>query len=123
MPETVEWRDAETLLTRVRRAGQVLVLDLFGRITIGSGDRVLRETVHKLQDRGHRRILVNLENVTYVDSVGLAELVACYRRLAEQRGDFKLLRPTGKLGQLLEATRLSEVFETYLDEREALLSF
>jgi anti-sigma B factor antagonist len=107
----------------VRHVGKVAVLDLSGKITIGEGDVVLREKVSELLDAGQQNVLLNLEKVSYMDSAGIGELVACYKRAKEKRGIVKLLNPSGKVEDLLQLTKLEEVFETFRDEKEALGSF
>ncbi len=107
----------------VRKIGQVAVVDLSGKITIGEGDVVLREKVTELLDGGSTRILLNLEKVKYMDSAGIGELVACYKRAKERAGTVKLLNPSGKVHDLLQLTKLEEVFDTFVDEKEALVSF
>ncbi len=106
-----------------RKLGKVSVVDISGRITIGEGDVVLREKVNELLDAGENRILLNLEKVSYMDSAGIGELVACYKRATEKEGTVKLLNPSGKVYDLLQLTKLEEVFETFKDEKEALVSF
>jgi anti-sigma B factor antagonist len=106
-----------------REIGHVMVVDLSGKITIGEGDIVLRERVHDLLDKGHLSILLNLEKVSYMDSAGIGELVACYKRAKEKDGVVKLLNPSGKVYDLLQLTKLEEVFETFRDEKQALVSF
>lgn len=107
----------------VRQFGHVAVVDLSGKITIGEGDVVLREKVGELLDDGQHSILLNLEKVSYMDSAGIGELVACYKRAKEKDGTVKLLNPSGKVYDLLQLTKLEEVFETFKDEKEALVSF
>ena len=107
----------------VRKLGRVAVVDIVGKITIGEGDVLLREKVHELLDAGENRILLNLEKVKYMDSAGIGELVACYKRAKEKEGTVKLLNPSGKVYDLLQLTKLEEVFDTYKDEGEALGSF
>ena len=107
----------------IREIGNVAILDLSGKITIGEGDVVLREKVNELLDGGKTRILLNLSKVKYMDSAGIGELVACYKRATEKSGTVKLLNPSGKVYDLLQLTKLEEVFETYRDEPEALASF
>ena len=107
----------------VREIGKVAVLDLSGKITIGEGDVVLREKVTELLDTGRLHVLLNLGKVSYMDSAGIGELVACYKRAKEKSGTVKLLNPTGKVYDLLQLTKLEEVFETFADEKEALVSF
>lgn len=107
----------------VRQIGKVSVLDVSGKITIGEGDVILRERVTELLEGGHKNLLLNLEKVGYMDSAGIGELVACYKRAKEKSGTVKLLNPSGKVYDLLQLTKLEEVFETYRDEKEALVSF
>jgi anti-sigma B factor antagonist len=107
----------------VRNIGEVSVVDLNGKITIGEGDVLLREKVNELLDEGRSKILLNLEKVKYMDSAGIGELVACYKRTKEKDGTVKLLNPSGKVYDLLQLTKLEEVFETYRDEKEALVAF
>jgi anti-sigma B factor antagonist len=107
----------------VRKLGKVAVLDIAGKITIGEGDVQLREKVNELLAAGESRILLNLEKVKYMDSAGIGELVACYKRAKEKQGIVKLLNPSGKVYDLLQLTKLEEVFDTYRDEGEALGSF
>ncbi len=107
----------------IRKLGKVSVVDISGKITIGEGDVQLREKVNELLDAGENRILLNLEKVKYMDSAGIGELVACYKRAKEKEGTVKLLNPSGKVYDLLQLTKLEEVFDTYRDEGEALGSF
>ena len=107
----------------VRKIGHVAVLDLVGKITIGEGDVVLREKVLEMLAAGEKNVLLNLEKVSYMDSAGIGELVACYKRSKEKGGSVKLLKPSGKVLDLLQLTKLEEVFDTYSDEKEALVSF
>jgi anti-sigma B factor antagonist len=107
----------------VRQIGQITVVDLNGKITIGEGDVILREKVQEILETGQKKVLLNLEKVSYMDSAGIGELVACYKRTKEKGGNVKLLKPSGKVSDLLALTKLEEVFETYTDEREALVSF
>lgn len=112
-----------SLKTALREVGPVSVLDLSGKITIGEGDSLLREQVLNLLEAGHSKILLNLESVSYMDSAGIGELVACYKRAREKGGTVKLLRPSGKVQDLLVLTKLEEVFENYPDEKAAIASF
>ncbi len=107
----------------VRKLGRVAVVDIVGKITIGEGDVLLRQKVQELLDAGESRILLNLEKVKYMDSAGIGELVACYKRAKEKDGTVKLLNPSGKVYDLLQLTKLEEVFDTFRDEGEALGSF
>lgn len=107
----------------IRKEGDVSVVDLSGKITIGEGDVVLRDKVSELLELREKKILLNLEKVSYMDSAGIGELVACYKRAKERGGIVKLLKPSGKVYDLLQLTKLEEVFETFKDESEALTSF
>ena len=107
----------------VRKVGRVAVLDLAGKITIGEGDMILRQKVQEILESGEKNVLLNLEKVSYMDSAGIGELVACYKRSKEKGGTVKLLKPSGKVLDLLQLTKLEEVFDTFNDEKEALVSF
>ncbi len=107
----------------VREVGSVSVIDLYGKITIGRGDVVLREHVGRLLRQGRRRILINLEGVSYMDSCGLGELAACYRNARDHSATLKLLNPTGRVFDLLQMIKLEEVIESFGDESEALVAF
>ena len=106
-----------------REAGDVTILDLSGRITIGEGSVQLREAVRGLLERGKRKLLINLGGVDYVDSSGIGELVSCYTTTKKDCGQLKLLNLTKKIKDLLQITKLLTVFETYDDEAEAVKSF
>jgi anti-sigma B factor antagonist len=116
-------KETREMRVNVRKIGHVDIIDLSGKITIGEGDVVLRDKVTELLDSGSAHILLNLEKVSYMDSAGIGELVACYKRAKEKDGTVKLLNPSGKVYDLLQLTKLEEVFETYRDEKEALVSF
>jgi anti-sigma B factor antagonist len=107
----------------VRTIGDISVVDLDGKITIGKGDVTLRETVLGLLGDGSRKILLNLESVSYMDSAGIGEVVACLKRVNDKEGRIKLLNPSGKVYDALQMTKLDQIFETYGDEKEALVSF
>jgi anti-sigma B factor antagonist len=106
-----------------RKSGDVIILDLEGRLAIGDGDSVLRGNVRDLLADGARKILLNLEKVTYVDSAGLGEMVSSYTTTSREGGKLKLLKPSRKLYDLLMITRLITVFDSYDDEKEAVESF
>jgi anti-sigma B factor antagonist len=103
--------------------GKVAVVDLSGKITIGEGDVVLRDEVNKLLESDNKSILLNLNGVTYMDSAGIGELVACYKRAAEGGAKLKLLNPSGRVSDLLSLTKLQQVFDIYNEEKDALVSF
>lgn len=109
--------------TAVRSVGEVSVVDLTGKITIGEGDVILKDKVQELLDGGTRKILLNLEKVSYMDSAGIGELVACFKRAREKGGMVKLLNPSGKVEDLLQLTKLWGVFEIFSEEPPAIASF
>ena len=82
-----------------------------------------RQAVNALLDEGRKNIILNLGGVSYMDSAGIGELVACYKRAREKGVALKLLNPNGKVQDLLILTKLQEIFDIYRDEREALASF
>jgi anti-sigma B factor antagonist len=97
----------------------MMVLDLRGRVVLGPETESLRERVKRLLEAGHLRLVLNLEEVSYVDSVGLSTLVACYTSVRKQGGELKLLNLTKRIHDLLQITKLSTVFEVY-DTLEAV---
>lgn len=99
------------------------MLELGGKITIGEGEVELRSLIEDLLKSGHTKIVISLEKVGFMDSAGLGELVACYKRATDGGGVVKLLKPAGKVADLLSLTRITEIFEIYHDEGEALASF
>ncbi len=107
----------------VRYIGHVTIIDIRGKITVGKADVALRLALLELLKGDRRHILLNLEDTTYVDSCGLSELVASYRRAREQNGTIKLMSPRGRVRDLLRLTRLNDVLEVYTDEDTALASF
>ena len=106
-----------------REAGDVTILDLSGKITIGEGSVQLREAVRRLLEAGKKKILLNLGDVAYVDSSGIGELVSSYTTTNNNGGQLKLLNLTKKIQDLLMITKLLTVFETFDNEAAALASF
>src|SRR5256884_8826759 len=108
---------------RERQAGDVTVLDMDGRITIGEGSVALRSAIRRLLEEGKKKILLNLAGVGYIDSSGIGELVSSYTTIGREKGQLKLLSLTQKIKELLVITKLLTVFDTYDDESAALNSF
>jgi len=106
-----------------RQAGEVTILDLSGKITIGEGSVQLREAVRRQLDEGHKKILLNLGDVSYVDSSGIGELVTAFTTVKKTGGDLKLLNLTKKVHDLLQLTKLFTVFDVYTDENVVIRSF
>ncbi|MGH9930764.1 MAG: STAS domain-containing protein [Pyrinomonadaceae bacterium] len=107
-----------------RRVGDITVLDMDGKITIGEGSVALRTAIRRLLEEGKKKILLNLARVGYIDSSGIGELVSSYTAITkEDGGQLKLLNLTQKLQDLLTITKLLTVFDVYENEEEALASF
>jgi anti-sigma B factor antagonist len=106
-----------------RKVEGVNIIDLSGRITIGEGTVVLRDAVRNLLQRHEKNILLNLADVSYIDSSGIGELVSSFTTLSSQGGKLKLLRLTKKVHDLLSITKLLTVFEVFDDEAKAIQSF
>ena len=107
----------------IRTAGGVAIVDLKGKITLGDGSGVLRETVKSLAAKGERNILLNLAEVSYIDSAGLGEMVGSYVTASTQGGSIKLLDAQKRVRDVLQITKLYTVFEAFTDEAAALGSF
>jgi anti-sigma B factor antagonist len=103
--------------------GEVIVLDLRGRLTLGDGTEALRDRIRQLVQSGYTRIILNFEDVRYIDSVGLSTLVSTYTTTRREGGDLKLLNLTKRVHDLLQITRLSTVFEIYDTLEDAQRSF
>ena len=106
-----------------RMVGDVVVLDLKGKITLGEGDELLKDKVNSLVNQGHKKIVLNLADVPYIDSAGLGEVVRTYTTVSRQGGSLKLLNLTKRITDLLSITKLLTVFETFDSENEAVRSF
>jgi anti-sigma B factor antagonist len=106
-----------------RRNGSVTVLDLKGNIRLGEGNIELHNILRFLVEKGERRVLLNLAEVTYIDSSGLGELVAGYTTLQKHQGELKLLNLTLRVHELMVITKLLTVFDIYESETEAVNSF
>jgi anti-sigma B factor antagonist len=107
----------------VRQVDSVIVVDLSGRITLGEGCTQLRELVRDQLAKGNRKVLINLADVSYIDSSGIGELVSAFTAVANQGGQLKLLKLTKKVHDLLQITKLYTVFDVHDDEVKAIGSF
>jgi anti-sigma B factor antagonist len=103
--------------------GDVAVVDFSGKITLGEGSAILRTTVRELIERGHRKILLNLADVDYIDSSGIGELVSAYTAVRSASGEMKLLQLTRRVHDILQITRLVTVFDVQAEEDVAVRSF
>ena len=106
-----------------RSVGDVMVLDVKGKVTLGEGDEMLKDKVNSLVNQGHKKIVLNLAEVPYIDSAGLGEIVRTYTTVSRQGGNLKLLNLTKRITDLLSITKLLTVFETYDSENDAIRSF
>lgn len=107
----------------IRQVGDVNVIDVAGRITLGEGASTLRESLRDLVIKSNKRILLNLGDVSYIDSSGIGELVSGFTSVANQGGTLKLLGLTKRVKDLLQITKLYTVFEVFDDEAAAVRSF
>ena len=106
-----------------RPIGDVVILDIKGKITLGEGDELLKDKVNSLVNQGRKKIILNLAGVPYIDSAGLGEVVRTYTTVSRQGGSLKLLNLTKRITDLLSITKLLTVFETFDSENEAVRSF
>lgn len=106
-----------------RPAGDVMILDLTGKLTIGDGDELLRDKINSLLQQDRRKLLLNLAEVPYIDSAGLGEIVRTYTTVKNNGGDLKLLNLTKRIEDLLAITKLATVFESFDSEPDAVNSF
>ena len=112
-----------TMKSSTRQVDGVTIVDLSGRITLGEGSVVLRDTVRDLLSKGHKKILLNLGDVNYIDSSGIGELVSAFTTSKNQGGELKLLNLTKKVHDLLQITKLYTVFDVKDDEATAVKAF
>ena len=106
-----------------RQVDGVTILDLSGRITLGEGSVLLRDSIRDLLSKGQKSILLNLADVNYIDSSGIGELVSAYTTVRNQGGELKLLNLTKKVHDLLQITKLYTVFDVKDDEATAISSY
>jgi anti-sigma B factor antagonist len=106
-----------------RTVGDVVVLDIKGRVQLGEGDEMLKDKVNSLLNQGRKKIVLNLADVPYIDSAGLGEVVRTFTTVSRQGGSLKLLNLTKRITDLLAITKLLTVFDTYDSEQEAVQSF
>jgi anti-anti-sigma factor len=107
----------------IRKSGEVVILDLKGKLTAGLGDQILRETIDELLAENWRKILLNLSEVSFMDSAGVGELVAGLRTAKRFGASLKLLNANERVQSTLYVARLLPIFEIYRDESEALQRF
>jgi len=106
-----------------RQVGDVTVIDASGRITLGEGASTFRDTVRDLATKGNKKLLVNLGDVSYIDSSGIGEMVSGFTTVTNHGGQLKLLSLSKRVKDLLQITKLYTVFEVFDDEASAVRSF
>ena len=111
------------LSIKERMVGEVTILDMDGKITIGEGSVALRGAIRRLLEESKKKILLNLGGVGYIDSSGIGELVSSFTSIGKEQGQLKLLNLSMKLKDLLGITKLLTVFDVYENESDALSSF
>ena len=111
------------LTAKTRKVGDVSIVDLNGKITLGENTGILRDELRSLLSEGTKNIVLNMQAVTYVDSAGLGELVGAYTTATNQGGSVKLLHLQGKMKDLMQITKLHTIFASFDDEKTAVSSF
>ena len=106
-----------------RQVGDVSVIDVSGRITLGEGSSTLRDALRELAGKGQKKILLNLGEVSYIDSSGIGELVSGFTTVTNLGGELKLLNLTKRVKDLLQITKLYTVFDVHESEASAVRSF
>ena len=106
-----------------RQVGDVTVIDVAGRITLGEGSSALRDTLRDMIGKSQKKILLNLNDVSYIDSSGIGELVSGFTTVTNSGGQLKLLNLTNRVKDLLQITKLYTVFDVHNDEAGAIRSF
>ena len=112
-----------SMKVQTRQVDGITILDLSGRITLGEGSVTIRDAVRDVLAKGSNKILLNLGEITYIDSSGIGELVSAFTTVRNQGGDLKLLNLTKKVHDLLQITKLYTVFDVKDDEASAVASF
>ena len=106
-----------------RQVGDVIVIDAQGRITLGEGSSTFRDSIRDLVTSGNKKLLLNLADVSYIDSSGIGEMVSSYTTVTNAGGQMKLLNLTKRVQDLLQITKLYTIFECFDDEAKAAVSF
>ena len=107
----------------IRDVGDIRVIELSGKITIGAGDVKIRELIGESIEAGQQNVVLDLGGVSAIDSSGIGEMVACYTTVTNRGGQLKLMHLSPKITDILQVTQLITVFDVFDDEREALGSF
>jgi anti-sigma B factor antagonist len=107
----------------LRECGDVTIVNVDGILSLGVGSTSLREALRDLARNGHKKIVVNLQDTTYIDSSGIGELFSAYTKFRDIGANLKLLQLTPRVKDLLQITKLYTVFEVFEDEDTAIRSF
>jgi anti-sigma B factor antagonist len=107
----------------IRKIGDITIVELKGKITIGTGDLQMREAIHAVLNEGARKLVVDMSGVTTIDSSGVGELVGCYTTSTHKGAKMKLMNLPAKISDVLTVTQLITVFDVYPNEAEAIASF
>ena len=110
------------MIIQMRSVGDIRILDLSGKITLGEGTLSLRKAVRNVLENGTKDVILNLREVNYIDSSGLGELMRTYSSVNETGGRLKVLHITKRIGELLEVAKLASFFDIYDDEKAAIES-
>ena len=109
--------------TTIRQLGDITVIDVCGRVTLGPGSSALGEAVRQSIERGASKIVLNLAGVSQMDSSGIGEIFSAYSTIASRAGSLKLLNLTRRITELLQITKMYGLFDVHDDEARALSSF
>ncbi len=112
-----------SLRLSTRQVGDIAIVDADGRFTLGESASTFRDTIHGLAASGHKKLLLNLADVSYIDSSGIGEMVAAFSSLSAQGGAIKVINLTKRVQDLLQITKQYTLFDVYPDEATALASF
>jgi anti-sigma B factor antagonist len=104
----------------IRDRADIRIIELSGKITIGTGDVKIRELISSALDEGKMKIVLDLAGVTAIDSSGIGEMVACYTTVTKRDGQLKLMRLSPKINDILQVTQLITVFDVFENEEEAV---
>lgn len=107
----------------VRKVGDITIVELKGKITIGVGDLQMREAIHAVLNEGARLLIVDMSGVTTIDSSGVGELVGCFTTATHKGAKMKLMNLPAKISDVLTVTQLITVFDVYPNEVDAIASF
>ncbi len=110
-------------IVKTRQIDGISIVDVSGRITLGEGSSSVRDALRDLISKGEKKVLLNLSEVSYIDSSGIGELVAGYTTISNQGGTLKLVGLNKRVKDLLQITKLYTVFDVHEDEAHALRSF